>query len=570
MRLGLAGVLAIVLSGATAAQNVYPSGAVSADHVLASRAGALMLREGGNAVDAAVAASFTLSVVRPYSCGIGGGGFMVVHMTDDPRRPGTGPVRVAFNYRETAPAWAGPETFVSDADPLAPARGGRSVCVPGTVAGLLAAHERFGRLSRARVLAPAIEAAEAGFDADEHYVTSVHEDVLPIFERHAEARRRFAFVWERYLLQGRVRAGDRIHVPEQAEALRLIARDGASAFYDGPIGEAIVRAANADGARLTRDDLRRYGVVEFPPIESHYRGLTVLGMPPPSSGGVAVAQALEILERRPELPSADHNSPAYVHLVVEALKHAFADRARWMGDPAFVDVPIDRLLDPGYLDDLAARFDPAGTLANDRYGSVPEGEDAPEDSGTSHLCAVDRWGNAVACTETINLIFGSLVAVDGFGFVLNDTMDDFTTRPGLPNEFGLVQSRRNAIAPGKRALSSMSPTIVLEGDRVLLVAGAAGGPRIISSTLQATLNVLRFDMSAPAALSAGRFHHQWQPDVLWLERSLADGPLAEGLRARGHDVRPRGPIGNVQIIRRSAGGWDAAADPRKGGQPDGH
>jgi gamma-glutamyltranspeptidase/glutathione hydrolase len=563
-------VLAIVLTGAASGQSVYPSGAVSADHAVASRAGARMLREGGNAVDAAVAAAFTLSVVRPYSCGIGGGGFMIVHMTDDPRQAGSGPIRVAFNYRESAPAWVGPDTFADDPDPLAPTRGGRSVCVPGTVAGLLAAHERFGLLPRERVLAPAIEAAQAGFAVDEHYLTSVREDVLPIFERHADARLRFAFVWERFLLEGRVRQGDTIRLPEQAEALRLIARDGAPAFYAGAIADAIIRSANADGARLTMQDLAGFTVLQTAPVESHYRRWTMLGMPPPSSGGVAMAQALEFLERRPELARAEHNSPAYAHLVIEALKHAFADRARWMGDPAFVDVPVSRLLDELYMDELAERFDPARTLPGASYGSSPPGEDAPDDAGTSHLCAVDRWGNAVACTETINLIFGSLVAVEGFGFVLNDTMDDFTARPGRPNEFGLVQSRRNAIAPGKRALSSMSPTIVLEDGRVAVVAGAAGGPRIISSTLQATLNVLRFDMPASAALAAPRFHHQWRPDVLWIERALADGPLPDALRALGHDVRPRGPIGNVQIIRRATGGWDAAADPRKGGVPDGH
>lgn len=571
MNRALAGVLLTVLSAAAMAQSVFPSGAVAADHLIASQAGARMLRAGGNAVDAAVAASFALSVTRPYSCGIGGGGFMVIHLTDDPRNPGAGPLRAAFNYRETAPAWVGPETFANDPDPIAPVRGGKSVCVPGTVAGLLAAHGRFGLLPREAVLAPAIDAAEAGFTTDDHYMTSVREDVLPFFERYEGARTRFAFVWSRFLREGRVEKGDHIRLPEQGEALRLIARDGAAAFYSGPIADAVLRAANADGASLTPEDLARFSAVRADPIASHYRGMTVVGMPPPSSGGVAIAQALELLERRPELLGAAHNSPAYAHMVGEALKHAFADRARWMGDPAFNDVPVAALLDERYMDELAARFDAARTLARDAYGSSPIGEDAPEDSGTAHVSAVDRWGNAVACTETINLIFGSFVAAEPFGFVLNDTMDDFTARPGAPNEFGLVQSRRNAVEPGKRALSSMSPTIVLDAEgRVRVVAGAAGGPRIISSTLQATLNVLRFDLSAESALAAPRFHHQWQPDVMWLERSIAEGALAEGLRALGHEVRPRGPIGNVQIIKRVEEGWDAAADPRKGGLPDGH
>jgi gamma-glutamyltranspeptidase/glutathione hydrolase len=568
-------------------------GAVAADHESASRAGVEVLRLGGNAVDAAVATSFALSVVRPYSCGIGGGGFMVIALREDPRRPGSGPVRVAINYRDMAPAWATPDAFANEQDADAPARGGKSVLIPGTVAGLLHALERYGTLDRAAVLAPAIRLAEEGFVVDAHYVQSVREDVLPFFQRRPDSRERFPFLWSRFLREGKVDVGDRVVLPEQARALRLIAPHGVDGFYRGPVAEAIVRAANRDGGPLTMADMASFKVVEQAPLVTTFEGRTVLGMPPPSSGGLAIAQALGVFERvraarGAELSGWSATDPRYVHLLTEAMTHAFADRARWLGDPAFVDVPVERLLSRQYLDDLASRVDMRHDTPLSKYGSTPAdwpGDPVPEDGGTSHLSVVDTWGNAVACTETINLIFGSFVGVDEFGFILGDLMDDFLTRPGVPNEFGLVQSPRNLPAPGKRPLSSMSPMIVLEGSesgggneqRVALVAGGSGGPRIISGTLLSALNCLLFDMSAAEALASPRFHHQWLPDVLQMEKALLESPAAAELRTRGHDVKLRALIGTVQLIRGvpagadpKAGGshawaWQAASDPRKGG-----
>ncbi len=548
---------------------VYTHEAVAADHAIASEAGAAMLRRGGNAVDAAVATAFTLSVVRPYSCGIGGGGFMVVYLAEERRA-------IAINYRETCPREIGPATYENDPDPLAPTRGGKAVATPGTVAGLLYALDRYGTLERGVVLAPAILAAQEGFIVDAHYA-NMAQALIARFEERPEWKQRFAFVWERYLREGRVQEGDRIVNPEQARALRMIAISGAAEFYRGRIADAMVRAVGADGGVLSIHDLHEYAPLVVQPLRYEFAGKQFIAMPPPSSGGVAMAQALGILERVDAWHELDTAwSPARMHLVIEALKHAFADRSRWLGDPEFVRVPVDALLDDDNLSAMAERISLTGSQPGESYGFgefLPIG--VPHDSGTSHLCVVDRWGNAVACTETINLEFGSLVAVPEFGFCLNNEMDDFTAHPGEPNAFGLRQSDRNSPMHGKRPLSSMSPTIVLDVEwRVVAVAGASGGPRIISSTLQILLSVLSFDMSARDAMARPRFHHQWMPDVLRVEGgagSLAslDESTRQTLRALGHDLQELPAIGNAQLILRRGGMWEAACDPRKGGRPGG-
>jgi gamma-glutamyltranspeptidase / glutathione hydrolase len=549
---------------------VFPHAAVAADHALASQAGLEVLREGGNAVDAAVATSFALSVVRPYSCGIGGGGFMVIRLRD---HNGNGPLETAVNYRECAPAAVGPDSFEA-LDPSAATHGGKAVAVPGHVAGLLYALEKYGTKDRRRVLAPAIRLAKEGFHADAHYVRSTQRDDLVIpWLKHDPARvDRFRWLWDRCLLEGTVKIGDRIHLPEQARALELIAEHGPEGFYHGPVAAAIVDAVNRDGGTMTLADLAAYRVQEVPPLRARFRSWTLLGMPPPSSGGIVTAQVLEMLEDRPDLlgPAlkAGHNSPAYIHLIAEAGKHAFADRARWLGDTNFVRVPLDRLLSAPYIAERAKELRPDRTLAHDDYGGAPP---PPDDHGTSHLCVIDEHGNAVACTETINLIYGSLLAVPEFGFVLNNCMDDFLTRGGHANAFGLSHAARNRPQPGKRPLSSMTPTIVLDAAGApVLIAGGSGGPRIISGTLQAMLNVLLFDMPAERAVAAPRFHHQWEPDVLQLEEALHSPDLARALESMGHKVGSRDAVGNIQIIRRVEGGWQAGCDPRKGGVPGGY
>lgn len=554
-------VLLMVCSVVAGCQRAHTGGVVAADHPLASKAGAEILAAGGNAVDAAVATSLALSVVRPDSCGLGGGGFMVIHLEDDPRH---GTINVAVNYRETCPAGIGPDTYAHWADPEASRFGGRAVGVPGTVAGLLYALEHFGTLDRDVVFAPAIRLAEEGFVVDHHHAEAAAA-VRERFEANPAWKARFPWVWERLLAGGAIAEGDTLQLPEQARVLRHIATHGRAGFYEGEVADAIVHAIRADGGVLSAEDLRGYEPVRVEPLRLPWRGRTLVVMPPPSSGGIAIAQLFALVDRLGvDLPASGWPDVDDTHLLAEAMKHAFADRARYLADPAFVDVPIEAMLSDGALDAMAARVDRARTHAPSFYGSAGP---LPTDGGTSHLSVVDAAGNAVACTETINLHFGSLLAVDAYGFCLNNEMDDFTTIRGAANAFGLRQSDDNLPEPGKRPLSSMSPTIVLDADgRVLAVAGASGGPRIITGTAQALLRVLLADASAAEAAGSPRIHHQWLPNTLRLE---PDAPawLRGGLSDKGHGVGTIPAVGAVQIIRRTGRGWDAASDPRKGGVP---
>lgn len=550
----------------------YQRFAVAADHPLASEAGAEILRAGGNAVDAAVATSFALSVVRPFSCGIGGGGFMVIAGADAPP--------TAICYREMAPAAIGPETYERIDDRDASVRGGLACGVPGTVAGLLHALEKYGSMDRARVLAPAIRLAREGFAADAAYAGAAR-GVIAKFDAQPEWKKRFAFTWERFLGAGKVSEGDIIKLPEQAAVLEAIAAHGREGFYAGEVGEAVVQAVRAAGGEITIEDLAAFKVVELTPLRTEFDGRVYLTMPPPSSGGLAMAQVFGLLERTKVREQVTrNNAAAYTQLVAEAFKHAFADRATWLGDPAFVDVPVARLLSGPYLDGLAKRIEIGRTHGPEWYGSRPEGEAGapglPDDGGTSHLCVVDADGLAVACTETINLHLGSLVSSDRLGFCLNNEMDDFTTRGGEANAFGLKQSDRNRPAAGKRPLSSMSPTIVLDADgRVRAVAGGSGGPRIITATTQVLLNALVRGDDAARAVERGRIHHQWSPNVLEVEPGFAERHQGMGvdiwMRKVHHQVATAKPAETacVQLIVREKDGWHAASDPRKGGRPAG-
>jgi gamma-glutamyltranspeptidase/glutathione hydrolase len=568
---------AIAEPPAKGAPTVYTRGVVAADEETASRAGAEMLRRGGNAVDAAVAASLTLSVVRPFACGIGGGGFMVVDL------PAVGPkhvaVRVAINYRETAPGAVGPDYYEKQEDALASTRGAAAVGVPGTVAGLMWALEKYGTLDRAAVCGPAIRAAHEGFAADANYASNAR-DAAKDFETHPEWKTRFAFVWETLLERGQVKAGDRIANEGQARALERIRDEGAAGFYGGEVAQAIVESSARDGGVLTGADLAGYRVQEVEPLEFTFAGRRFLTMPPPSSGGVAMGEALGILERRDLAGMVKQERWAeYTHALVEAFKHAFADRAEWLGDPAFVPggVPVERLLSDEYLKARAERVQVRQTHGPEWYGTRDEAGQPKDDGGTSHLCAVDKWGGAVACTETINLEFGSMVAVEGYGFCLNDEMDDFTTRRGQANAFGLKQSDKNLPAPGKRPLSSMSPTIVLDAKgNVEAVAGGAGGPRIITATTQVLLDVLVLGQGAEEAVGRSRLHHQWEPNVLEFEKGYDQRwqglAVPMWMRKFRHEVKEKERGGAVvQLIVRAKGGkgWEAACDPRKGGKAAG-
>ncbi len=547
-------------TGAAAQVQTYEHAAVAADHALASQAGLEMLKLGGNAVDAAVAASFCLSVVRPYSCGLGGGGFMLIWNPKGGRA-------VAIDYRGVAPAAAGPDYYERIGGETASRFGGRAVAVPGSVAGLLHALEQHGTLACATVMEPAIRAAGEGFAADANHVWAAGE-LATTLESHPELRALAAPIWTELCREGKVAVGDVIRRPEQAAALHLIAERGAGAFYRGPIGSAIVTAVRQNGGAMNLEDLADYQVRVGEPLRGWFQGKSVLAMPPPSSGGVAVLQILGMLERRLGDSGRQRNQRVlYAHVLAEAMKFAFADRAEWLGDPAFCEVPVEKLLSNEYIAQRAAQIELAHTLPIESYGNA-----APPspDGGTSHLSVIDVNGMAVACTETVNLVYGSLLTVTAYGIILNDDMDDFTTLPDRPNAFGLRQSQRNAPQPGKRPLSSMSPTIVLENGRAVLVAGGSGGPRIISATVQCLLDCLLFDMTPEQALAAPRFHHQWLPNVLEFEPGWGDAAVIEALRGMGHEIGSRPKIGVVQIVQAGPAGVGAASDPRKGGAPAGY
>lgn len=534
---------------------------VAAEHQLASQAGLQILQAGGNAVDAAVATSLAVGVTNPTSCGIGGGGFMLIY--DQATR------RVmALDYRETAPAAASRDMFVRDgvAVPELSLHGGLAVATPGEIAGLFAALRRYGSRSFAQVAAPAIGLARDGFAVETHLADSIARNVELIRARPDLAA---------LLLHPDgtpLQAGETLRQPQLAATLETIAADGPRAFYDGAIATAIADAVQAAGGVLTRRDLAAYRPRWRRPVSAPFDGYTVYGMPPPSSGGGVMIEALNIM-RRDDLRALEQGSATYLHLLAEALQFAFADRADFYGDPDAVRVPLAALTAPARGRAQRARISAPTSFSPDWYGTRV----TPDDHGTSHLSVVDERGNAVACTTSINTAFGSLVVAGDTGIILNDTMDDFSAQPGKPNVFGLVGSQANAIAPGKRPLSSMSPTIVTRRGEVAAVAGGSGGPLIITGTLQALLNALVFGQDALQAVSAPRIHHQWMPPVLLAEAGI-DAGTRRLLGRLGHRVvvpetppgRSAPPWASVQLVLRAPDGTlDGASDPRKGGKAAG-
>jgi gamma-glutamyltranspeptidase/glutathione hydrolase len=546
---------ALVLPGhpASAASVRADHGMVASEHRLASEAGLRLLQQGGNAVDAAIAASLAAGVVNPTSCGIGGGGFMLIF---DRRRREV----FALDYRESAPAAAAPEMFVRNGAVVSDLslHGGLAVAVPGEVAGLAAALKRFGTLPWRAVARPAIEYARDGFAVEAHLAEAVSRSLERIRERPALAA---------ILLHpdgSPLQTGQILRQPHLARTLESIADEGPRAFYEGPVAEAIASAVRSDGGVLDRGDLVAYRPVWRRPLRGRFHGYEIYGMPPPSSGGGVILTILNQL-RTDDLTALGLGSCTYLHLLAESMQFAFADRAALYGDPDFTDVPLARLLSPARGLRLRRLQSAATTFSPRFYGDFV----TAADSGTSHLSIVDADGNAVACTTSINTTFGSMVVAGDTGIILNDTMDDFSARPGAPNVFGLVGSEANAIAPGKRPLSSMSPTIAMRGGEVAAVAGASGGPFIISGTLQALLDSLVFGRDAEAAVSAPRIHHQWMPPTLVVEPGI-DALKRLALRRLGHRIVEVPGIGAVQLVLRSpSGALEGAADPRKGGRAAG-
>jgi gamma-glutamyltranspeptidase/glutathione hydrolase len=520
---------------------------------LASAAAVEILERGGNAVDAAVALGFALAVTWPEAGNIGGGGYMVIRLADGRT--------AALDYREVAPRAATRDMYLDANGQLTDRSivGHLASGVPGAVAGLARALERYGTLPLREVMQPAIRLAREGFVVDTGLASSI---------RNSERVRPFDGA-ARFFPGGQpLAAGARLVQPELARTLQAIADHGPAGFYRGWVADSLVAEMQRGGGILTHADLAAYTPRERRPIRSTYRGFTLLAMPPSSSGGVTMTESLNILETWPS-PGA-HGSAAWYHRVASAYQRAFVDRNGKLGDPEFVPVPLDQLTSKVYAQQLRRTIqETRATPTRDVDAAMQALPREP--MNTTHYSVVDRAGNAVATTTTLNGSWGSGVWVRGAGFFLNNEMDDFAAQPGVPNMFGLVQGEQNAIEPGKRMLSAMSPTIVLDSaQQVLLVAGAAGGPTIITGTSQVILNVLDHRMSLADAMRAPRLHHQALPDSLTVEIDGVAPAVQDSLRAMGWALRPIRTLVNVNAIMRVRGGWEGVYEPRRTGGAVGH
>jgi gamma-glutamyltranspeptidase / glutathione hydrolase len=542
--LALSAVLAGEAGAASPAAVEAEHGMVVSTQHYASEVGAGILVQGGNAIDAAVAVGYALAVVDPCCGNIGGGGFMTIHLKDG---------RETFiNFRETAPTAATATMYLDPAGhPIneLSRSGYLAAGVPGTVMGLERAAQKYGRLARRALLAPAIRLARYGY-----VLGRGDTDILDgkRFTKDPVAAKIFLRTDG-----SRVASGDRLVQTELAATLEAIAQQGTDAFYSGPIATMVAKASSENGGILTAQDFADYTVTETPPLNCSYRGYRIVSAPPPSSGGTTICEILNILEGY-DLQALGFHSTQSVRLLVEAMRYAYRDRNTYLGDPAFVSNPLERLLSKDYAAEIRTAIDagsatPAATL-----------EPAKEKAETTHYSVVDSEGNAVAVTYTINGNFGAAVVAPGTGFLLNNEMDDFTVKPGAPNLFGLVQGNANAIAPGKRPLSSMTPTIVEKDGRTVLVLGSPGGPRITTAVLETIANIVDFGMTPAAAVAAPRFHQQWLPDALYYERGGLRPETAEALAARGHKLVEQGPWGAVELIAIDAEGrLVGVSDPRR-------
>jgi gamma-glutamyltranspeptidase/glutathione hydrolase len=522
-------------------------GMVVTQEARASRIGLDILKRGGNAVDAAVAVGFALAVTYPRAGNIGGGGFMLIHLARANRQ-------VAIDYRETAPAATTPDVFLNasgEADPRKSRETGLAVGVPGTVAGLALALRKYGsgRFTLAQLIAPALALARDGFPVDGDLA-----DSLPAAQPRLARWPSSAKIFLRPDGQA-LGPGEALVQRDLASTLEAIARRGPRGFYEGPIADKIAAAVRAAGGLMTSDDLKTYRAIERQPVRSTYRGAEIVTMPPPSSGGVVLIEMLNMLER----DALRANDAATLHLMIEVMKLAYADRAKFLGDPAFVKAPLTGLMSKRYA---AARRATIDMMHARPARDIAPGQPATfEGDNTTHFSIVDRFGNVVSNTYTLNFGYGLGLVADGTGVLLNNELDDFAAKPGAPNAYGLVGlDAANAPGPGKRPLSSMTPTIVLKDHKPVLVTGSPGGSRIITAVLEVLVNVLDFHMDIAGAVGAPRFHHQWQPDEVFVEPGFPDALLKE-LEARGQTIRRTRPFTSAHSIlierRRLIGAADA-------------
>ncbi|MEM5315283.1 gamma-glutamyltransferase [Paraburkholderia sp. JHI869] len=525
---------------------VLNASAVAVADKYAADAAEQIFKEGGNAVDAAVAIAFSLAVTYPEAGNIGGGGFMTLYVNGKP---------YFLDYRERAPLAATRTMYLDDKGNVIPGKslfGYDAVGVPGTVEGMWEAQKRFGRLPWKQVLAPAIKYARDGFVVDEQ-----------LAKRREAAEKDFNGKTNFDDYFGNLKEGVTFKQPDLANVLTRIANQGAKDFYDGKTADLIAASMKGHGL-ITKRDLQEYKAVWRQPVEAKWNGYEIITAPPPSSGGVGLVQLLKMKAMlAPQFKDVQLNSPQYIHLIAEIEKRVFADRAQYLGDPDFYKVPVAQLTDDAYLAKRAAEVDP--DKPSDTKSVQPGlGTSMPEKAETTHFSVVDKWGNAVSNTYTINGYFGSGVVVPGAGIVLNDEMDDFASKPGVPNMFGVVGSDANAIAPKKRPLSSMTPTILTKDGKVALVIGTPGGSRIFTSVFQVINNNYDFDMPLKDSVAAMRFHHQLLPPntIFWEPYQPIDGELAKQVEAKGYVLKGQDFNGDIQAIRINGDTPDAVSDPR--------
>ncbi|WP_145533056.1 gamma-glutamyltransferase [Yersinia alsatica] len=546
-------ILALLVSGTLHAASTpaveAKNGMVVTSQYLASQVGTDILKMGGNAVDAAVAVGYAQAVVNPCCGNIGGGGFMTIHLAD-----GTD---TFINFRETAPAAASADMYLDKEGKVtkdASLYGYLAAGVPGTVLGMDSAQQKYGKLTRQQVMAPAIKLAREGF-----ILTRADTDILDTTVKRFRQDPESARIFLRQNGEA-LQPGDRLIQADLAETLTAISEKGPDAFYQGKIPQAVEAAAKKGGGILTAADFANYKITETAPITCSYRGYKFVSSPPPSSGGVTLCETLNVLEGY-DLKSMGFNSAAYIHTLTEAMRHAYMDRNTFLGDPEFVKNPIDRLLSKSYAADIRKQI-----VANKATPSVEvqPGMQPHEKPETTHYSIVDHEGNAVSTTYTVNGRFGAVVIAPGTGFFLNDEMDDFTVKVGEQNMYGLVQGATNSIAPGKRPLSSMSPTLVTKDGKTFMVLGSPGGSRIITITLQTALNVIDHGMAPQEAVDAPRIHHQWLPDEVYYEQRGVSADSLNLLKTMGYKMVEQNPWGAAELILVGLAGVEGVSPANSG------
>ncbi|MBW0297670.1 gamma-glutamyltransferase [Shewanella xiamenensis] len=541
-----------IFSQMATAQPVWAKhGMVASQETLASRTGVEILKQGGNAVDAAVAVAFSLAVTLPRAGNIGGGGFMLVHLAKENKT-------IAIDYREMAPSKAKKDIFLDengDAVTKLSREHGLAVGVPGTVMGMSLALEKYGTMTMAQVTAPAIKMAQEGISVSPDLAVS-----LAGLKRRMSQWPSTAAIF--YKADGSdFQVDDILKQPELAHSLQLIAEKGTKGFYEGETAEKLVKAVQEAGGIMTLEDLKHYKAVEREPVRGQYRGYEVVSMPPPSSGGVHIIEMLNVLQQFP-IDQFGHNTAQTIHVMAETMKHAYADRSEYLGDPDFYKVPVKQLTNKDYAQKIASQIALNKTTSSTE---IKPGNLAPYESDqTTHFSVVDKWGNAVSNTYTLNFSYGSGLVAKGTGILLNNEMDDFSAKPGTPNGYGLVGGDANAVEGNKRPLSSMSPTIVMKDGKPFLVTGSPGGSRIITTTLQIIMNVIDHGLNIAEASNAARVHHQWLPDELRVETSLNRDTISL-LEAKGHKVKVQSAMGSTQSIMVTDQGIFGATDPRHSG-----